>query len=70
MLSGRINFGMRIADPPHHQNGGRDLAKICFANFGGGERIRTPETLTNLTVFKTVAFNRSATPPVLQVNRS
>ena len=31
---------------------------------GGGERIRTPETLTSLTVFKTAAFNRSATPPV------
>ncbi len=30
-------------------------------NGGGG--IRTPETVTRLTVFKTVAFSRSATPP-------
>src|SRR5215469_4780638 len=32
-----------------------------YSNGGGG--IRTPETLTGLTVFKTVAFNHSATPP-------
>lgn len=30
---------------------------------GGGGRIRTHERLAPLTVFKTVAFNRSATPP-------
>jgi hypothetical protein len=30
---------------------------------GGGGGIRTHETLSGLTVFKTVAFNRSATPP-------
>ena len=29
---------------------------------GGGE-IRTHDTLSGMTVFKTVAFNRSATPP-------
>ncbi len=29
----------------------------------GGGGIRTPETITRLTVFKTVAFSRSATPP-------
>ena len=29
----------------------------------GGGGIRTPETLSRLTVFKTVAFSRSATPP-------
>src|SRR5262249_15985839 len=34
------------------------LRRICV---GGG--IRTPETLAGLTVFKTAAFNRSATPP-------
>src|SRR6516162_5246180 len=34
---------------------------IVFGGGGGG--IRTPETLTGLTVFKTVAFNHSATPP-------
>ena len=31
--------------------------------FGGGGGIRTHERLAPLTVFKTVAFNRSATPP-------
>ena len=30
---------------------------------GGGGEIRTHERLASLTVFKTVAFNRSATPP-------
>ena len=32
---------------------------------GGGGGIRTHETLSGLTVFKTAAFNRSATPPEL-----
>ena len=31
--------------------------------YGGGGGIRTPETLASLTVFKTAAFNHSATPP-------
>ena len=30
---------------------------------GGGGGIRTPETLARLAVFKTAAFNHSATPP-------
>jgi hypothetical protein len=30
---------------------------------GGGGRIRTHETLSGLTVFKTAGFNRSPTPP-------
>ena len=30
----------------------------------GGGGIRTPETVSRLTVFKTVAFSRSAMPPV------
>ena len=30
---------------------------------GGGGGIRTPGTLASSTVFKTAAFNRSATPP-------
>ena len=34
---------------------------------GGGGGIRTPETLAGLTVFKTGAFNHSATPPVVIV---
>src|SRR5258708_37177126 len=32
---------------------------------GGGGGIRTPETLSSLTVFKTAGFNRSPTPPVV-----
>ena len=32
---------------------------------GGGGGIRTPETLSSLTVFKTAALNHSATPPLL-----
>jgi hypothetical protein len=32
---------------------------------GGGGGIRTPETLSGLTVFKTAGFNRSPTPPAL-----
>ncbi len=31
---------------------------------GGGGGIRTPETLSSLTVFKTAGFNRSPTPPI------
>ena len=34
---------------------------------GGGGGIRTPETLSGLTVFKTAGFNRSPTPPFLIV---
>jgi hypothetical protein len=30
---------------------------------GGGRRIRTPEPLSGLTVFKTAGFNRSPIPP-------
>ena len=36
----------------------------------GGGGIRTPETLSRLTVFKTVAFSRSATPPAGRASRS
>ena len=34
-------------------------------SYGGGGGIRTPETLSGLTVFKTAGFNRSPTPPFL-----
>ena len=37
----------------------------AFCLFSGGEgEIRTPESLATLPVFKTGAFNRSATSPV------
>ena len=38
-------------------------AGILHLESGGGGGIRTPETLSSLTVFKTVAFSHSATPP-------
>ena len=34
-----------------------------FLDSGGGGGIRTHETLSRLPVFKTGAFNHSATPP-------
>ena len=41
----------------------KDLFGLYKALYGGGGGIRTPETLSSLTVFKTAAFNRSPTPP-------
>ena len=41
--------------------------RIRVPTIGGGG-IRTPETFARLTVFKTVAFSRSATPPTLGVS--
>src|SRR5271170_5256077 len=38
-------------------------------NAGGGGGIRTPETLTGLTVFKTAGLNHSPTPPLAIVTR-
>jgi hypothetical protein len=34
---------------------------------GGGGGIRTPETLSGLTVFKTAGFNHSPTPPLFSL---
>ena len=39
--------------------------KVTWGLRGGGGGIRTPETLSGLTVFKTAGLNRSPTPPVL-----
>ena len=36
---------------------------------GGGGGIRTHETLSGLTVFKTAGFNRSPTPPKAVVRK-
>ena len=38
-------------------------ACFIYDNPGGGGGIRTPGTLARSTVFKTAAFNHSATPP-------
>jgi hypothetical protein len=42
----------------------RDVSGLYTRLTGGGGGIRTPETLSSLTVFKTAAFNHSATPPM------
>ena len=40
------------------------VSKSCRTGLdGGGGGIRTPETLSGLTVFKTAGFNHSPTPP-------
>jgi hypothetical protein len=41
-----------------HERSERSVLKV-----GGGRGIRTPETLSGSTVFKTAAINRSAIPP-------
>jgi hypothetical protein len=43
----------------------RARAAVVIHRDGGGGGIRTPETLSGLTVFKTAGFNRSPTPPFL-----
>ena len=43
----------------------RTLANFCEQGCGGWGGIRTHETLSRLPVFKTGAFNRSATSPFL-----
>ena len=43
----------------------KDLFGPYIRRGGGGGGIRTPETLSGLTVFKTAGFNRSPTPPFL-----
>ena len=45
----------------------KDLSGLYPGFSGGGGGIRTPETLSSLTVFKTAGFNRSPTPPLLIV---
>ena len=56
--------------PVQRQNQDFSAGKgICRKNArlnGGGGGIRTHETLSGLTVFKTAAFNRSATPPKIK----
>ena len=38
-----------------------EMSLLIFRGGGGG--IRTHDTVSGMTVFKTVAFNHSATPP-------
>ena len=46
----------------------RTLANFYEQGRGGWGGIRTHETLSRLPVFKTGAFNRSATPPANEIN--
>lgn len=43
----------------------QDTAPHSLCSIGGGG-IRTPETVAGLTVFKTVPFNHSGTPPLAE----
>src|SRR5690242_10274623 len=49
---------------------GCETAQSDASNRGGGGGIRTPETLSSLTVFKTAGFNRSPTPPPIILTHS
>jgi hypothetical protein len=51
--------------------GGKIFKLIQILNlFGGGGGIRTPERVAPLPVFKTGAFNHSATPPAFLIIQS
>ena len=43
--------------------GGSENNSLSCRLSGGGRGIRTPDTLSGITVFKTVCFNRSHIPP-------
>ena len=43
--------------------GTTDIVANFWIQYGGGGGIRTPERVAPLPVFKTGAFNHSATPP-------
>jgi uncharacterized protein (DUF779 family) len=63
--------GCIVAHRPHHQRWQvhcvTRVSGLAPLRHGGGGGIRTPETLTGLTVFKTAGFNRSPTPPLLSI---
>ena len=44
----------------------KDERKVLFKRSGGGGGIRTLDTVTRITVFETVPFNHSGTPPHAQ----
>ena len=63
--TGGFSAGLRTHEPPH----ARGFRSICkeFPDLGvgcGGGGIRTHGDLSATPVFKTGAFNRSATPPI------
>jgi hypothetical protein len=61
-----VLIGMLIATVQANAKGQRvgGVSAGARGKYGGGG-IRTPETLSGLTVFKTAGFNRSPTPPFL-----
>lgn len=52
-----------LAEPYIEDSSGLSQNIIPSLIFCGGGEIRTHETVSGLTVFKTVPFNRSGTPP-------
>ena len=58
------NYSLNAARAGHRRPSARPLQ--CEKR-GGGGGIRTLEALSSLAVFKTAAFNRSATPPSCSV---
>ena len=57
------SFTKRSGDMVSSERSVKDVSGLYNLFNGGGGGIRTPETLSGLTVFKTAAFNHSATPP-------
>src|SRR5579872_3327715 len=54
-------------DGAEHVGQGRSKIRCLFS---GGEGIRTPGTVAGTAVFKTAAFDHSATPPSIQIRFS
>ena len=61
VLAVRLEVPDRICDSD--SAGSRIQPGSELRDGGGGDRIRTCDALTDILVFKTSAFNRSATPP-------
>jgi hypothetical protein len=57
-----INIREAIRRPGKPQLEAKPDSLVCRLS-GGGRGIRTPDTLSGITVFKTVCFNRSHIPP-------
>ena len=64
MISFKMQYGRQIKREINMING---FCGDSFHDSGGGGGIRTHETLSRLPVFKTGAFNHSATPPRINI---
>jgi hypothetical protein len=60
----------RVSDSYNHSEGvaGTDVSGTDNQRTGGEGGIRTPDTVSRIPVFKTGAFNRSATSPIIFFN--